>query len=151
MSTVLLYASDTPRQTIVEEGTEFSGTIESSCPIVVNGTIQGKVSAPEITISRLGVASGVIKARRLTSNGTLSGSVEAAHVLVSGSVRSQTIIKANRLEMTLRSERGQLEVTFGNSSLDGVEKESPASDGTEGWPSLSRAPAGSKPRRGRQI
>ena len=44
--------SKTPKQTLVEEGTEFKGTLKSSCAVVVNGTIDGEVDAPEITITR---------------------------------------------------------------------------------------------------
>jgi cytoskeletal protein CcmA (bactofilin family) len=135
ISTVPLHASDTPRQTIVEEGTDFSGTLESRCPIVVNGTIQGKVRAPEITVRRLGSVSGVIMADRLTSSGTLSGRIDATHVRVTGRVCSQTIITATRLEVMLRSERGQLEVTFGAPTAK------PEASGTE--PPPAQLPGGS--------
>jgi cytoskeletal protein CcmA (bactofilin family) len=151
MSTVALYASDTPRRTTVEEGSEFTGTVESSCPVAVNGTILGNISAPEITINRSGSISGIIKADRLTSNGTISGNVEAAHVLVTGRVGSQTIIKTSRLEATLRAESGQLEVTFGKSSLEDPESEVVAHDGTEDGTSSSRTTAGGKGRRGRRF
>ncbi len=116
--TMPIETSKTPKQTLVEEGTEFKGTMKSSCPVVVNGTIDGEVDAPEITITRSGAVLGAIKAKKLRSQGTLSGSVDAGDVFLSGSVRSNTVIKAKSLEVKLGSERGQLEVTFGECTLE---------------------------------
>ena len=87
--------SKSAKQTLVEEGTEFKGTMKSSCPVVVNGTIDGEVDAPEITITRSGAVLGAIKAKKVRSLGTLSGNVDAGDVFLSGSVRSNTVIKAN--------------------------------------------------------
>ena len=64
-------ASKTPKQTVVEEGTEFKGTIKSSCAVVINGTIDGDVDAPEVTITRSGSIAGAVKATKLRSQGTL--------------------------------------------------------------------------------
>ena len=111
--------SKTPKQTLVEEGTEFKGTLKSSCAVVVNGTIDGEVDAPEITITRSGAVLGAIKAKKVKSLGTLSGNVDAGDVFLSGSVRSNTVIKAKSLEVKLgSSEKGQLEVTFGECNLE---------------------------------
>lgn len=101
------------RQTFVEEGSVFHGTFNSSCPIVVHGSIRGAVTAPEVTIAPLGAIAGVIKTDTLTSSGTLSGTVDAAHVLLSGNVRSQTVVKAQQLDLSLHAEQGRLELTFG--------------------------------------
>jgi cytoskeletal protein CcmA (bactofilin family) len=120
--------SKTPKQTLVEEGTEFKGTLKSSCPVVVNGTIDGEVDAPEITITRSGAVLGAIKAKKVRSQGTLSGNVDAGDVFLSGSVRSNTVIKAKSLEVKLGSEKGQLEVTFGDCNLE-VGDAASASDG----------------------
>lgn len=121
--------SKTPKQTLVEEGTEFKGTLKSSCPVVVNGTIDGEVDAPEITITRSGAVLGAIKAKKVRSQGTLSGNVDAGDVFLSGSVRSNTVIKAKSLEVKLGSEKGQLEVTFGDCNLE-VGDAASASDST---------------------
>jgi len=111
--------SKTPKQTLVEEGTEFKGTLKSSCAVVVNGTIDGEVDAPEITITRSGAVLGAIKAKKVRSQGTLSGNVDAGDVFLAGSVRSNTVIKAKSLEVRLgSSEKGQLEVTFGECNLE---------------------------------
>ena len=37
--TMPIETSKAPKQTLVEEGTEFKGTLKSSCAVVVNGTI----------------------------------------------------------------------------------------------------------------
>jgi cytoskeletal protein CcmA (bactofilin family) len=111
-------SSQTPKQTVLEGGTEFKGTLKSSCPIVVNGTIEGDVSAPELTINRSGALSGNIKADKVHFRGTLSGNVEAGEVFLAGIVRSNTFIKAKRLEMKLGSDKGLLEVKFGECNLD---------------------------------
>jgi len=108
----------TPKQTVVEEGTEFKGTLKSSCAVVINGTVDGEMDAPEITVSRSGSVAGSLRATRLRSQGTLSGKVEATDVFLSGAVRSNTAIKAKRLEVKLGSDQAQIEVTFGECSLE---------------------------------
>lgn len=155
--------SKTPKQTLVEEGTEFKGTLKSSCAVVVNGTIDGEVDAPEITITRSGAVLGAIKAKKVRSQGTLSGNVDAGDVFLSGSVRSNTVIKAKSLEVKLGgSGKGQLEVTFGECSIEvgdtASEITSPSADASasevrssDGWSSLETsdstpaASAGSTP------
>jgi cytoskeletal protein CcmA (bactofilin family) len=116
--TMPIEMSKAPKQTLVEEGTEFKGTMKSSCPVVVNGTIDGEVDAPEITITRSGAVLGTVKAKKVRSLGTLSGNVDAGDVFLAGSVRSNTVIKAKSLEVKLGSEKGQLEVTFGECNLE---------------------------------
>lgn len=110
--------SKTPKQTVVEEGTEFKGTLKSSCAVVINGTVDGEMDAPEITVSRSGSVAGSLRATRLRSQGTLSGKVEATDVFLSGIVRSNTAIKAKRLEVKLGSDQAQIEVTFGECALE---------------------------------
>jgi hypothetical protein len=111
--TAPLDTSDTSRRTFVDEGSAFHGTFASSCPIVVSGSIQGNVTAPEVTIAPLGVIDGRIKADKLTSAGTLSGTVDAVHVLLSGNVRGDTVIRTEQLDANLHATRGRLELTFG--------------------------------------
>jgi cytoskeletal protein CcmA (bactofilin family) len=119
----------TPKQTLIEEGTEFKGTLKSSCPVVINGAVDGEVDAPEITVARAGTMAGSLKATKVRSQGTLSGKVEATDVFLSGVVRSNTSIKAKRLEVKLGSEQAQIEVNFGECSLEVGEPE-PLSTGT---------------------
>jgi cytoskeletal protein CcmA (bactofilin family) len=109
----------TAKQTLVEAGTEFKGTLKSSCPVAVNGTIDGEIDAPTLNIATSGSILGNVKAKTLRSQGTLSGNVDAEEVFLSGAVRSKTFIKTRRLEMKLGSlDKGQLEVTFGNCDID---------------------------------
>lgn len=116
----------TPKQTLVAEGTELKGSLQSTWPVVVNGTIDGKVDAPELTITRVGAVLGAVKAKTLRSHGTLSGNVDAADVFLSGAVCSNTIIRATSLELKLgSSEKGGLEVIFGESNI-GVSEAPPS-------------------------
>jgi cytoskeletal protein CcmA (bactofilin family) len=116
--TMPIEASKTPKQTVLEEGTEFKGTLKSSCPVVINGTIDGEIDAPELTVTRSGSVAGSLRATKLRSQGTLSGKVEASDVYLSGVVRSNTSIKAKRLEVRLGSDQAQIEVTFGECALE---------------------------------
>lgn len=111
-------ASKTPKQTVLEEGTEFKGTLKSTCPVVINGTIDGEVDAPELTVTRTGSVAGSLRATKLRAQGTLSGKVEATDVYLSGVVRSNTSIKAKRLEVKLGSDQAHIEVTFGECTLE---------------------------------
>jgi hypothetical protein len=106
------------KQTVVEDGSELRGKLTSSCPVVINGVVDGELNAPEVTVATTGTVSGAIKAKRLRSQGTLSGSVEATDVFVSGTVKSNTTIVAKSLEVRLSPERGKLQVTFGECTLD---------------------------------
>jgi cytoskeletal protein CcmA (bactofilin family) len=106
------------KQTLVEEGTELKGTLKSSCQVVVNGSIDGQIEAPALTISHSGTVLGSVKVTKLRSEGTLAGSIDADDVYLSGTVRSNTMIRASKLEVKLTQERGKLEVTFGECLLD---------------------------------
>jgi cytoskeletal protein CcmA (bactofilin family) len=165
-------AIKTPKQTLLESGTEFKGTLKSTCAVVVNGTIDGEIDAPEITVTRSGAVLGTIKAKKLRSQGTLSGNVDAGEVFLSGVVRSQTVIKARSLEVKLgSSEKGHLELTFGECNLElgqappehdgagsaaaGMELTTTSSepDASDGWAPLesSDSPAVSPPPLGRST
>lgn len=106
------------KQTLVEEGTELKGTLKSSCQVVVNGSIDGQIEAPSLTIADTGTVLGTVKAQKLRSEGTLAGNIDADDVYLSGVVRSNTVIRARKLEVKLQPERGKLEVTFGECSLE---------------------------------
>ena len=110
--------SNPQKQTLVEEGTEFKGTMKSTCPVVVRGKSEGEINAPSITVTETGTVLGDLKAEKIHSEGVLAGSVEADDVFLSGTVRSDTIIRARSLEVKLRPERGKLEVTFGECIIE---------------------------------
>lgn len=108
----------TEKKTLVEEGTEFIGTMRATCPIVVRGKIEGDVDAPAVSVASSGSVSGNLKAKRVDSQGVLAGSVEADEVSLAGEVRSDTVIRARSLEVKLAARDGRLEVTFGECILD---------------------------------
>ena len=108
----------TEKKTLVEEGTEFIGTMRATCPIVVRGKIEGDVDAPAVSVTGSGSVSGNLKAKRVDSQGVLAGSVEADEVSLAGEVRSDTVIRARSLEVKLAASQGRLEVTFGECILD---------------------------------
>lgn len=106
------------KQTLIEQGTEFKGTMKSTCPVVVNGRVEGELSAPELDVTATGAVRGNIKADRLSSRGSLSGNIDAGDLFLSGSVGSKTVIKAKNLEVKLAPEQGRMELTIGECTLD---------------------------------
>jgi cytoskeletal protein CcmA (bactofilin family) len=106
------------KRTLIEQGTEVKGTIKSTCPVVVNGRVEGELSAPELDVSITGTVRGNIKAERLSSRGTLSGNIDAGDLFLSGSVGSKTVIKAKNLEVKLAPDQGRMELTIGECTLD---------------------------------
>jgi len=107
----------TGKHTLVEEGTEFKGTMSSSCPIVVMGKVEGDVAGPVIHVTPSGVVAGVVKVKSLHSAGELAGEVEAETVEVSGRVRDRTVIRARSLEVSLNVQKGGMQVVFGECEL----------------------------------
>src|SRR5262249_54478154 len=103
----------TGKHTLVEEGTEFKGTMSSSCPIVVMGKVEGDVAGPVIHVTPSGVVSGVVKVKQLRSDGELAGEVEADTVEISGRVRDRTVIRARSLEASPGVTRGGMGVVSG--------------------------------------
>jgi cytoskeletal protein CcmA (bactofilin family) len=106
------------KQTLIEQGTEFKGTMKSTCPVVVNGRVEGELTAPELDVTITGIVRGNIKADRLSSRGSLSGNIDAGDLFLSGSVGSKTVIKAKNLEVKLSPEQGRMELTIGECTLD---------------------------------
>jgi len=107
----------TGKHTLVEEGTEFTGKMSSSCPIVVMGKVEGDVAGPSIHVTQSGVIAGTVKVKELRSAGEVAGNVEADSVRLSGRVRDRTVIKARSLEVALTSDKGAMQVTFGECEL----------------------------------
>ncbi|HEX3763618.1 MAG TPA: polymer-forming cytoskeletal protein [Kofleriaceae bacterium] len=107
----------TGKHTLVEEGTEFKGTMSSSCPIVVMGKVEGDITGPVIHVTPSGVVSGVVKVKQLRSDGELAGEVEADTVEISGRVRDRTVIRARSLEVSLSVQKGGMQVVFGECEL----------------------------------
>jgi len=105
------------KQTIVEEGTEFKGTLASSCPIVVRGRIDGEIDTPALQVSANGAVHGRAKVGALDSQGELSGEFDAETVHLAGRVKDNTVIRARSLEVKLTSDDGRMQVIFGECEL----------------------------------
>ena len=88
------------KKTIIEEGTEFKGSLSASCPILARGRIEGDVTGPALEVTDTGVVSGQVKVTELRSRGELAGRFEADEVMLSGRVRDDTLIVAKALEVT---------------------------------------------------
>jgi len=110
--------SEEIRQTTVEEGTQFKGTLQSTCQVMIRGKVDGDLSAPSVIVSETGTLVGNIKAECIRSGGVIAGRVDADEVYLSGRVSSDTVIRAKTLEVKLHHEAGKLEVTFGECILD---------------------------------
>ena len=107
----------TGKHTLVEDGTEFKGTMSSNCPIVVMGKVEGDIAGPVIHITPSGVVAGVVKVKELRSDGELAGEVEADTVQIAGRVRDRTMIRARSLEVSLTAAKGGMQVVFGECEL----------------------------------
>src|SRR5688572_12737749 len=88
------------KKTIIEEGTEFKGTLSASCPILARGRIDGEISGPALEVTDTGVVAVQVKVTELRSRGELAGRFEADEVMLSGRVRDATVIVAKALEVT---------------------------------------------------
>jgi cytoskeletal protein CcmA (bactofilin family) len=107
------------KHTLVEEGTEFKGTLSSKCPIVVMGKVEGDVTGPIIQVTPTGTVAGNVKVQELRSDGELAGDVQADSVRISGRVRDKTVIRARTLEVSLSAAKPGtgMEVVFGECEL----------------------------------
>jgi len=106
------------KQTLVEEGTTFKGSLSSICPIVVKGRIEGDVAAPSLNVSTSGSVHGTVKVNELRSAGELSGDFESDTVTLSGVVKDNTRLRAKSLEVRLTVPNGKMQVLFGDCSLE---------------------------------
>src|SRR5258708_466712 len=105
------------KKTLIEEGTEFKGTLTSTCAIVVMGRVEGELKGPSIEVTETGVLSGKAKVTELRSRGELSGEFDAEVVELSGRVRDKTVIRAKSLEVSLQRAEGGIEMVFGDCEL----------------------------------
>ncbi|MGZ3418919.1 MAG: bactofilin family protein [Polyangiales bacterium] len=106
------------KKTLIEEGTQFKGSLSSTCGIVVRGAIHGDVSAPSLTVSPTGAVHGTVKVGELRSEGEIAGELDADVVLLSGTVKDQTVIRAKSLEVKLSPPTGKMQITFGECALE---------------------------------
>ena len=106
------------KRTLVEEGTQFKGSLSSSCPIVVKGRIDGDVSAPSLQVSSTGSVHSKVKVGEIESQGELSGEFDADVIQLSGTVRDKTVVRAKSLEVKLAPATGKMQVVFGECVID---------------------------------
>jgi cytoskeletal protein CcmA (bactofilin family) len=114
--------------TIVQEGTEFKGDFSSSCPIVVNGRIEGDVKAPTVTVTDSGVLHGRVAAKTIACRGSVAGILEADAIELSGTIAQNTIVRAQRLRLNIESTSGRIELAFGQ-AVTIRESKHPPNDG----------------------
>jgi cytoskeletal protein CcmA (bactofilin family) len=106
------------RKTLVEEGTQFKGSLSSDCPIEVKGRIEGDLTAPALAVSTSGAVHGKVKVGEMKSQGELAGEFDADVVQLSGSVKDNTVIRAKSLEVKLAPVNGKMQVIFGECELE---------------------------------
>jgi cytoskeletal protein CcmA (bactofilin family) len=110
--------TDGPR-TLVEEGTQFKGSLSSKCPIEVKGRVEGDLQAPALTVSSKGAVHGKVKVEELLSEGEIAGEFDADVVRLSGVVKDNTIIRAKSLEVKLApANGGRMQLVFGECALE---------------------------------
>jgi cytoskeletal protein CcmA (bactofilin family) len=110
-------APTSAKKTLVEDGTEFKGSLVSKCPVIVSGKVDGEVHAPSLTVNRSGGVYGKVRVGDITSEGELAGEFEAESVRLSGRVNNNTLIRAKSIEVKLVSDKAKL-VTFGDCVLE---------------------------------
>ena len=106
------------KRTIVELGTHLEGSLTSSCPVVLNGKLDGEMSGPSLEVSATGSVKGKIKVEQIVCDGEMSGEFDADVVRLSGVVHDESIVRAKSLEVKLAGANGQKNVTFGSCSLE---------------------------------
>jgi cytoskeletal protein CcmA (bactofilin family) len=107
------------KRTLVEEGTGFKGSMTSTCPIVVQGSVEGDVEGPSVTVSATGSLSGKIQTGSLKSDGKIAGDFEVETAQLAGAVATNTVIRAQSLDLKLTVPEGKLELRFGPNGRDG--------------------------------
>ena len=110
-------AKASAKKTLVEDGTEFKGSLVSKCPVVVSGKVDGEVHAPSLVVSGSGGVYGKVRVGDIHSEGELAGEFEAESVRLSGRVNNNTLIRAKSIEVKLVSDKAKL-VTFGDCVLE---------------------------------
>jgi cytoskeletal protein CcmA (bactofilin family) len=106
------------RKTLVEEGTQFKGSLTSDCPIEVKGRVEGDLTAPALLVSATGAVHGKVKVGEMKSQGELAGEFDADVVQLSGTVKDSTVIRARSLEVKLAPANGKMQVIFGECELE---------------------------------
>ena len=101
------------RRTLVEEGTRFKGSLTSTCPVLVQGAVEGDVEGPAVMVSASGTVSGRVTTSALKSDGRIAGDFEVDTAQLSGTVESNTVVRAASLDVKLTAPTGKIQLTFG--------------------------------------
>ena len=107
------------KQTLVEEGTRLKGSITSTCPVVVRGTVEGGVEGPSVTVSATGSLSGRVDAGTVNSDGKIAGELEVDSARLSGSIANNTVVRAATLDVKVTAQTGKIQLTFGSAGSRG--------------------------------
>jgi hypothetical protein len=111
--------------TVVEEGSELTGTLKSTCGVTVSGKVSGEIYAPTLVVATSGAVHGTVKVEKLHSQGELSGRIEADTIELSGRINDQTTITARSLEVK-NSNSDQPTAIFGNCLIEvGIDPNEP--------------------------
>ena len=133
------------RKTLVDEGTQFKGSLSSDCPIEVKGRIEGDVAAPSLVVSTTGAMRGRVKVGELRSEGEIAGEFDADTVKLSGTVKNNTVIRAKSLEVKPSPVDGTMQVVFGDCELQVGEEQPPRETGAARASERPKRPKGSVP------
>ena len=106
----------TEKRTLVEEGTRFKGSLTSTCAILVQGSIEGDIEGPSVTVSATGAVSGKIAAGALKSDGKIAGEFDVDTAQLAGSIENNTVIRAASLDLKVTVPNGKLQLTFGSAA-----------------------------------
>jgi hypothetical protein len=109
----------TEKRTLVEEGTRFKGSLTSTCAILVQGSIEGDVEGPSVTVSATGAVSGKITAGALKSDGKIAGDFDVDTAQLAGAIENNTVVKAAAIDLKITVPNGKLQLTFGSAGRDG--------------------------------
>lgn len=101
--------------TLVEDGTKIKGSLSSSVPVVVHGTVEGDLESPATTISATGSVSGMVVTTTLQSVGKIAGDIDVEQATVAGTVAVGTVIRAQGMDFKLESKdpKKKIELRFG--------------------------------------
>jgi cytoskeletal protein CcmA (bactofilin family) len=103
----------TEKRTVIEDGSRIKGSLTSTCPILVQGSVEGDLEAPALTVSGSGVVAGKVTTTILKSHGKIAGAFDVDTAELSGTVEAHTVIRAAALDLKLASTNGKLQLTFG--------------------------------------
>ena len=108
-------AATTTQTTLVEDGTKIKGSLSSTVPVIVHGTVEGDLESPAVTVSATGSVSGMVLASSLSSVGKIAGDFDVEKATVAGTVAVKTVIRAQAMDFKLevKDPAKKIELHFG--------------------------------------